>query len=111
MKDKTINNIIQVWWNIQILVFLTLFILAPYRPLPLWCMICACSLLVVCANLRFHRRLYVILSKITLVLYTISYVIVACLIIAVASPEIWLAIVIAVVGLINVLCCIKLMVR
>lgn len=54
MKDKTINNIIQAWWNIQILVFLPLFILAPYRPLPLWCMICACSLLIVCANLRFE---------------------------------------------------------
>ena len=107
MKEKTINNIIQAWWNIQILVFITLFILAPYRPFPLWCMICACSLLVVCANLRFHRSLYGTLSKIVLVLYTISYVIVAFMFIGVASPKILLAIVIAVVGLINVLCCLK----
>lgn len=111
MKERTINNIIQAWWNIQILVFLTLFILAPYRPFPLWCMICACCLLVVCVNLRLCHRLYGILSKIALVLYTISYVIVAFMFIEVASPKIWLAIVIAVVGLINVLCCIKLMVR
>lgn len=107
MKDKAINKIIQTWWNIQILVFLTLFILAPYRPLPLWCMICACCLLVVCANLRFHRSLYDTFSKIALVLYTISYVIVAFMFIGVASPKIWLAIVIAVVGLLNVLCCLK----
>ena len=107
MKEKTINNIIQAWWNIQILVFLTLFILAPYRPLPLWCMICACCLLVVCANLRLCHRLYGILSNIVLVLYTISYIIVAFMFIGVASPKIWLAIVIAVVGLINVLCCLR----
>lgn len=107
MKEKTINNIIQSWWNIQVLVFLILFILTPYRPFPLWCRICAYCLMFVCANLRWHRSLYGTLSKIILVLYTVFYIIVAFLIIGVASPEIWLAIVVAVVGLINVLCCLK----
>lgn len=101
-----INTIIKFWWFIQGIILLVFGFLA-------WIPLSVIGIFVIiCDNFYDHRNHKIQgTSRTILFIYALVYMIYGGMLIAVASPDIWFAISLIIVGFINIILSIKLFIN
>lgn len=98
-----INTFIKFWWFIQGIILLVFGFLA-------WIPLSVIGIFVIiCDYFYDHRNSKVrVSSRIILSIYVLVYLIYGGMLIAVASPDIWFAVILIIVGFVNIILSIKL---
>lgn len=103
---KWINTFIKFWWFIQGIILLMFGFLA-------WIPLSVIGIFVIiCDNFYDNRNSKVRgTSRTILLIYALVYMIYGGMLIAVASPDIWFAIILIIVGFVNIILSIKLFIN
>ena len=101
-----IKTIIKIWWVIQGIILLAFGVLA-------WIPLSVTGIIVIIWDCFYdsHNSTVRMSSRIMLMIYALVYMIYGGMLIAVASPNIWFAISLIIVGLVNMTLSIKLLIN
>lgn len=91
-----INTFIKFWWFIQGIILLVFGFIA-------WIPLSVIGICVIISDYFYDNRNSTVrvLSRTILLIYALAYMIYGCMLIAVASPDIWSAIILMIVGFAN----------
>ena len=105
MKSFDRNSLLShLWWTLIEIICLLFGKLYITSVIP----ICAGIIIILCGWLNNSKNKKVaIIANVLLALYTLIFAIYTCMLIAVASPESWFAILLLLIALINIFICIK----